>query len=125
MFRFLDIDDIFSRLEKKIIVKQRDNLIEDEVKKYLNLILENFNTGFNSFQEEIHGKPFVMIKDSYFEEKQKQIFLYRLIKNIYSGTWEYYPYFDDEEESTKKNISKLDEYYYLNSSQNDFKIGNS
>ena len=125
MFRFLDIDDIFSRLEKKIIVKQRDNLIEDEIKKFLNLILENFNNGFNSFQEVIHVKPFVMIKDSYFEEKQKHIFLYRLIKNIYSGTWEYYPYFDDEEESTKKNISELDEYYYLNSSQNDFKIGNS
>ena len=70
------------------------------MKKYLNLLLENLGSGFDSF----HNK--IILKEAYYLEKEKQIFFSRLIKNIYSGTWEYFPYIPDEDEKVK-NISKI------------------
>ena len=88
--RILDDDDFFNRVERKIIFNIKNAFIEDEMKKYLNLLLENLGSGFDSF----HNK--IISKEAYYLEKEKQIFFSRLIKNIYSGTWEYFPYIPDE-----------------------------
>lgn len=119
--RSLD-DDIFTRVEKQILLNAKNSAIEDEMKKYLNLLLENLGSGFNSLHDLITGKPIIMTRDSYLSEKQKQIFLSRLMKYTYTGTWKYSPY-DPEDTKELKNISKLTKIYYLNSSQNNFKIG--
>ena len=114
--RILDDDDFFNRVERKIIFNIKNAFIEDEMKKYLNLLLENLGSGFDSF----HNK--IISKEAYYLEKEKQIFFSRLIKNIYSGTWEYFPYIPDEDEKAN-NISKIVKFYYTNSSQKQFKIG--
>ena len=122
--RSLDDNDFFNRIEKHIIFGDniKDNNIDDDFQKYINLILQNL--GFDSFNELFSGKTYVMSKDSYYLEKQKQLFLSRLVKNIYSGTWKFYPYIpDDEGDSTNKNISKIEQSYYLKSSKKKFKIG--
>ena len=119
--RSLD-DDLFTRVERQIIFNAKNNVIEDEMKKYLNLLLENLGGGFDSLHDLITGKPIIMTKESFFSEKQKQIFLSRLMKYTYTGTWKYSPY-DPEDNKELKNISELTKIYYLNSSQNNFKIG--
>lgn len=109
-------------MERQIIFNAKNNVIEDEMKKYLNLLLENLGGGFDSLHDLITGKPIIMTKESFFSEKQKQIFLSRLMKYTYTGIWKYSPY-DPEDNKELKNISELTKIYYLNSSQNNFKIG--
>ena len=122
--RSLDDNDFFNKIERHIIFgdNHNDNNIEDDMKKYINLILQSF--GFDPFQEKFSGKTYVMSKDYDYLEKQKQLFLSRLVKNIYSGKWEFFPYIPVYKgNSTIKNISKIDQFYYLNSSKKKFKIG--
>ena len=116
--RILDDEDLFSRLEKQILSNSKNSVIEEEMKKYLNLLLENLGNGFNSIHDIIIGRPYLMTKEQFILEKQKEIFLSRLLKNIYTGYWEYFPY---EEEI--QNISSLTKLYYLNSSDDNFNIG--
>ena len=118
--RILD-DDFLSRIERNIL-KAKNNFIEDEMKKYLNLLLENLGSGFYSFHNIITGKPYIFSKEEYFLEKEKQIFFSRLVNYIYSGTWEYFPYTPNED-GEQKNLTKIDKFYYSNSSQKNFKIG--
>ncbi len=94
------------------------NSVEDEMKKYLNLLLEHFGSEFKF----IFGKPFVMSKEAFYLEKEKQIFFLKLMKNTYNGTWEYFPYIPNEEDK-RKNISSKFLTYYINSSNKNFKIG--
>ena len=124
--RSLDDNDFFNRIERHIIFgdNKNDNNIDDDMKKYINLILQNLGVGFDPFGEIFSGKTYVMNKDSYYLEKQKQYFLSRLVKNSYSGIWEFFPYTsDDERDFTNKNISKIEQSYYLSSSKKNFKIG--
>ena len=100
------------------------NIDNDFLKKYINLFLENLDNRYESLKDMILGKPLIMSKEIYYAEKQKQIFLARLIKNIYSGTWEYYPYTPEEPLDFTKNIT-VTKFYYINSSNNNFKIGNA
>ena len=119
--RYLDDgDNLFNHIERQITINTKQNAIEDEMKKYLSILLENFG-GFESIKDIIYNKPYIITIDSYFLEKEKQIFLTRLLQNAYSGTWEYFPYIPVEE----KNISKVENLYFLNSSHNKFKIGSS
>ena len=120
--RNLDHEDIFNRIERQIFYNSKNNIIENEVKKYLDMLLENLG-GFDSLRDIISGKTYSLSKETYFLEKQKQIFLSRLIKNLYSGTWEYFPYIEEENRHSKNNISNITKFYYLNSTQNKFKIG--
>ena len=100
------------------INKASTNSVEDEMKKYLNLLLEHLGSEFKF----IFGKPFVMSKEAYYLEKEKQIFLSKLMQNTYNGTWEYFPYVPNEEDK-RKNISTKFLTYYINSSNKKFKIG--
>ena len=120
--RNLESDKVFSRVEKQIIYNTKNNVVDDEMKKYLNLLLQHLGSGFDTLRDFISGKPIIMSKEAYLSEKQKQIFLSRLMKNVYTGTWEYFP-FMPEEGAEKKNLSKIYKLYYLNSSQNNFRIG--
>ena len=120
--RFLDNNDIFTRVERKIIYNTKNNVIEDEMRKYLNLLLHNLGSGFDSIRDIIIGRPYIISRETFFLQKEKQIFFSRLIKNMYSGTWEYFPYMPEEDEE-QKNISKNDKFYYTNSTQKKFKIG--
>ena len=122
--RILDQDNFINRIERHIFYNSKNNnIVENEVKKYLEALLENLG-GFDSFRDIITGKINYIPKEAYFLQKQKQILLSRLVKNIYSGTWEYFPYTQEEYEHNKNHISNITKFYYLNSSQNIFKIGN-
>ena len=122
--RFLQGNNNKPQIKRQNTFSSKNNVIEEEMKKYLNLLLESLDSRFDFLREIISGKQFIITKDSYFFEKQKQIFVSRLIKNVYSGTWEYFPYFpQDEDNNHKKNIS-LSQYNYLNSNKKKFKIGN-
>ena len=115
-----DINGLFSDSEEQIAIRTKNGIIDDEIKKYLSIILENFN-GLESIKDIINGKIYIVSKDSYFIEQQKELFLSRLSGKTYSGTWEYFPYYQDD----KKNISKLENIYFLNSTNKKFKIGSS
>ena len=122
--RILDQDNFINRIERHIFYNSKNNnIVENEVKKYLEALLENLGS-FDSFRDIITGKINYIPKEAYFLQKQKQILLSRLVKNIYSGTWEYFPYTQEEYEHNKNHISNITKFYYLNSSQNIFKIGN-
>ena len=71
--RSLDDNDFFNRIERHIIFgdNRNDNNIDDDMKKYINLILQNLGVGFDPFGEIFSGKTYVMNKDSYYLEKQK------------------------------------------------------
>jgi len=118
----LRILDDFPRVERKIIISSKNNIIEDEVKKYLNLILENLGKGFD-ISNIITGKTYIISKENDYLLKQKEIFLARLTGNTYTGTWEYFPYIPPEDNEEEKNISEKAKFYYTNSSQKKFKIG--
>lgn len=122
ILRTLDHEDIFNRIERQIFYKSKNNIIESEVKKYLDMLLENIG-GFNSLRDIISGKASIQSKETFFLENQKQLFLSRLIKNLYSGTWEYFPYVEEINSHNQNNISNITKFYYLNSSKNNFKIG--
>ena len=119
--RNLDDDNLFTKVEKHFF-QTRNNVVENEMKKYLNLILEHLGSEFDSIRNFISGKPFIISKEAFFLEKQKQLFISRLMKNWYNGTWEYFPYVPEGEDETK-NMSDQYISYYLNSSRKDFKIG--
>ena len=119
--RYLDdINDLFNDGENQISIRTKNGIIDDEIKKYLSIILENFN-GLESIKDIINGKIYILSKDSYFIEQEKELFISKLSEKAYSGTWEYFPYYQDD----KKNISKLENFYFLNSSIKTFKIGSS
>ena len=92
--------------------------IEDEMKKYLNLLIEHLGSEFKF----IFNIPFMKSKEAFYMEKEKQIFFSKLIQNTYNGTWEYFPYVPNEEDKSK-NISSKFLTYYINSSNKNFKIG--
>ena len=119
--RNLDDDNIFTKVEKHFF-QTKNKVVENEMKKYLNLLLEHLGSEFDSIRNFISGKPFIISKEAFFLEKQKQIFMSRLTKNWYNGTWEYFPYVPQEEDETK-NMSEKYISYYLNSSSKSFKIG--
>ena len=116
-------------LDIKNIIQKKDNYstTEDETKNNKFLFIENIHQ-YDSLHHILLDKPVIMSKEVYYYQKEKQIFLSRLIKNIYSGTWESFPYNSTEtlfyKYKNKKNIS-VSEFYYLNSSNKNFKIGNS
>jgi hypothetical protein len=119
--RNLDDDNLFTKVEKHFF-QTKNKVVENEMKKYLNLLLEHLGSEFDSIRNFISGKPFIISKEAFFLEKQKQIFMSRLTKNWYNGTWEYFPYVPQEEDETK-NMSEKYISYYLNSSSKSFKIG--
>ena len=119
--RYLDDNNLFSKVEKHFF-QTKNKVVESEMKKYLNLLLEHLGSEFDSIRNFISGKPFIISKEAFFLEKQKQIFMSRLIKNWYNGTWEYFPYVPEGEDETK-NMSDKYISYYLNSSSKNFKIG--
>ena len=119
--RYLDDNNLFSKVEKHFF-QTKNKVVESEMKKYLNLLLEHLGSEFDSIRNFISGKPFIISKEAFFLEKQKQIFMSRLIKNWYNGTWEYFPYVPEGEDETK-NMSDKYISYYLNSSSKNFIIG--
>ena len=114
-------NNIITKVENQFLTKTKS--ADNEMRKYLNLLLEHLGNEFDTFRNIISGKTLIISKEKFLLEKQKQIFMNRLLKNMYNGTWEYFPY-DPEEEDETKNISDKYISYYLNSSSKNFKIGN-
>ena len=126
--RNLDSYKNIPKIDKQIIIHSKNKLMEEDMRKYLSFLLDKLDTHLKPISDILSGKPFIITKEAFFYEKQKQIFVSRLIRNTYSGTWEYFPYIphkDDEGgmEKNQKNIS-VSKLHYINSSKSDFKIGN-
>ena len=132
------VDDYSFNKEENIILNSSINLrnldildskkenysqIKNKTKNDEILFIENIPQ-YESLPNILLDKPDIILKELYYREKQKQILVSRLIKNIYSGTWESFPYNSTEALFNKKNIS-VTEFYYLNSNNKNFKIGNS
>ena len=106
-----------------IFSNSKNNIIDDDMRKYLNSLLDNLDSRFDYLRDFLSGKQIILTKEAFFLEKEKQIFLNRLLQNSFSGTWEYFPYIPSEEDKEKgKNISKT-KLYYIYSSKNNFTIG--
>ena len=115
--RHLDDNTHFSQIEKQLLLNTKKKSDAEEIKRYITLLLENLGIGLDSIRNIIIGKPYITTKDLILE-KQKEIFLSRLMNYTYMGNWENFPY-----ETKIKNISKFTNNYYLNSSKNNFQIG--
>ena len=119
-----DNNNITKNYSRQIIYNNsKNNIIDDEMRKYLNALLENLDSRFDYLRDFLSGKQLVLTKEAFFLEKEKQIFLTRLLQNSFSGTWEYFPYIANEEEKEKGNNISKTKLYYIYSSKNDFKIG--
>ena len=86
--------------------KDNYSIIKNEAKNDEILFIENIPQ-YGSFHNILLDNPDIILKELYYREKQKQILISRLIKNIYSGTWESFPYNSTEAFLIKKIFQLL------------------
>ena len=129
--RNLNGETIYVKVEKQFSSQNNSITFEEEIKKYLNMLIEKFGKSFENLSELIQDERPKFDKEFFYSEKEKQIFMSKLVANEYKGTWEYYPYnpyaSNDEnnfENFYSKNFSDINKFFYFNSSRRIFKIGN-
>lgn len=128
--RNLNGENIYVKVEPQLSNRNNLTAFEEEIKKYINSLLERFdkNLDLNNLFIDNSQK---YSKEYFYTQQEKQLFITKLTSNEYKGTWEYYPYnpykSNDEnnfENNYSKNFSDINKFFYFNSSKNIFKIGN-
>ena len=117
-------DDLFSRIEKQILKDTGANSFGEELLNNL----KNFGDAFDILRKFISSVNYLNTRENIISNEEKNHFFDRIEKNPYNGTWEYFPYIDGVEDTSLfsiKNITKIRKYFYLNSSENEFRIGKS
>ena len=69
-----------------IFSNSKNNIIDDDMRKYLNSLLDNLDSRFDYLRDFLSGKQIILTKEAFFLEKEKQIFLNRLLQNSFSRT---------------------------------------
>ena len=129
--RNLNKENIYVKVEKQMSNRGNSTAWEEEIRKYIDLLLEKFGKNLNNLSEQIQDDTPKFDKEYFFSEKEKQLFISRLLANEYKGTWETYPYNPYASNDQKNfenfystNFSEINKIYYSNSSRKAFKIGN-
>lgn len=128
--RNLNGENIYVKVEPQLSNRNNLTAFEEEIKKYINSLLERFdkNLDLNNLFIDNSQK---YSKEYFYTQQEKQLFITKLTSNEYKGTWEYYPYnpYKSKDENNfenyySKNFSDINKFFYFNSSKNIFKIGN-
>ena len=111
--------------------KSNTSALEEEIRKYLDMILERFGKNFDYLNNLFNNDSQLWSKESLYAQKEKELFIKNLLEHEYKGTWEYYPYNPYESKNEKnfenfysENFTETNRLFYFNSSQKKFKIGN-
>ena len=111
--------------------KSNSSALEEEIRKYLDMILERFGKNFDYLNNLFNNDSQLWSKESLYAQKEKELFIKNLLEHEYKGTWEYYPYNPYESKDEKnfenfysENFTETNRLFYFNSSQKKFKIGN-
>ena len=130
--RKLDGENINIKFGKQLSSKSNSSSLEEEITKYLDMILERFGKNFDYLNNLLQNNTHAYSKEQIYVQKERELFVKNLIEHEFKGTWEYYPYNPYEanneknfENFYKENFSEINRLFYFNSSQKKFQIGNA
>ena len=128
--RQLNGENILMGLEKQFSNKTNSTALEEELRKYLDIIMEKLSKNLDSFNNgNSSDKTSRFSIEEIFAQKEFEYFLTRLTERGFSGSWKGYPYnpYASKNESFEyfyyENFSEINKGYYFNSSLNKLKIG--
>ena len=130
--RKLDGENINIKFGKQLSSKSNSSSLEEEITKYLDMILERFGKNIDYLNNLLQNNTHAYSKEQIYAQKERELFVKNLIEHEFKGTWEYYPYNPYEanneknfENFYKENFSEINRLFYFNSSQKKFQIGNA
>ena len=106
--RKLDGENINIKFGKQLSSKSNSSSLEEEITKYLDMILERFGKNIDYLNNLFQNSTQSYSKEQIYAQKERELFVQNLIGHGFKGTWEYYPYnpYEAKDEKNFENFYK-------------------